>query len=95
MTDIQKAYDSEKPKWIDTEVELADLEIYLDDLRESGVTNMFGAGSYLEKDFDLSKERAGEMLLFWMKFFGARSEGKITHSWENDDWKEDFEASVT
>lgn len=87
MTDIQKAYDSEKPKWIDTEGELADLEIYLDDLRESGVTNMFGAGSYLEQDFDLSKERAGEMLLFWMKFFGPRSEGKITHS-------EDFEASV-
>ena len=87
MTDIQKEYDSEKPKWIKDEGDLADLEIYLDVLRASGVTNMFGAGAYLEQDHDLSKQEAGEMLSFWMKFFGARSEGKITHS-------EDFEASV-
>ena len=43
---------------------------YLDELRESGVTNMLGAGSYLQDKFELDKNEAKEILLYWMKTFG-------------------------
>ena len=43
---------------------------YLDKLRESGVTNMFGAGSYLERDFNMTKREAREALIAWMDAFG-------------------------
>lgn len=39
---------------------------YLDDLRESGATNMFMAGQYLEYDFDINKRDARTILLYWM-----------------------------
>ena len=46
---------------------------YLDGLRESGVTNMFGAGAYLLKTFNyLSKDEAGEILVYWMRSYGER-----------------------
>jgi len=40
---------------------------YLDELRDSGVTNMFGASSYLEKTFSLSRTNAINILSLWMK----------------------------
>lgn len=43
---------------------------YLDALRESGVTNMFGAGAYLENRFDLTRYEAKYVLMEWMKSFG-------------------------
>lgn len=43
---------------------------YLDDLRESGIVNMFGARPYLQEEFDLSKEDASVVLNYWMKTFG-------------------------
>jgi hypothetical protein len=45
---------------------------YLDDLRESGVTNMFGAGSYVAEEFDLSDADASTVLIYWMHSFGER-----------------------
>ncbi len=45
---------------------------YLDDLRESGATNMFGAGPYLRKEFGLSKDESHEVLGWWMHSFSAR-----------------------
>ena len=45
---------------------------YLDDLRESGVTNMFGAAPYLEQTFSLERREAREILHHWMKTFGDR-----------------------
>lgn len=45
---------------------------YLDELRESGVVNMFGAGPYLEEEFDLSKQEARTILKEWMNTFGER-----------------------
>ena len=42
---------------------------YLRDLRDSGKTNMFGAGEYLEKAFNLDKRTARELLTKWMKSF--------------------------
>ena len=46
---------------------------YLDNLRESGQTNMFGAGSYLEKKFKMDKAR--KVLVYWMETFGERHPG--------------------
>lgn len=45
---------------------------YLDDLRESAVTNMGGAGPYLQSAFGLSKAEAREILIQWMQTFGDR-----------------------
>lgn len=48
--------------------------IYLDVLRESGVTNMFGAGSYLFQAFpELTKNEANEVLKHWMDTFSERN----------------------
>ena len=43
---------------------------YLDNLRESGVTNMFGAAPYLQEAFDLTKIEAREILKEWMENYG-------------------------
>jgi hypothetical protein len=43
---------------------------YLEALRDSGVTNMFGAGAYLENEFELSKREARDILFEWMDSFG-------------------------
>jgi hypothetical protein len=40
---------------------------YLEELRQSGDTNMFGAGQYLEAAFDLNKAAARKILCNWMK----------------------------
>jgi len=46
---------------------------YLDDLRESGVTNMFGATPYLMRTSpELSEENARKVLKNWMKTFSER-----------------------
>jgi hypothetical protein len=45
---------------------------YLDDLRESGVTNMWGAGAYLEDAFSLSRNDARDVLLNWMNTYNQR-----------------------
>lgn len=43
---------------------------YLDNLRESGVTNMFGAYPYLVNEFNIKRGHARQILLYWMKSFG-------------------------
>jgi len=42
---------------------------YLNVLRESGVTNMFGSAPYLQKEFCLSKHEARDILKQWMESF--------------------------
>lgn len=44
---------------------------FLDALRESAVTNMFGAGQYLVLKFGLSKKDARAVLVYWMESFGG------------------------
>jgi hypothetical protein len=39
---------------------------YLDELRDSGDTNMFGARPYLQQMFGLDKHEAGKILSQWM-----------------------------
>lgn len=45
---------------------------YLDNLRESGETNMFGAGPYLQEEFGLEKAEACKILTKWMETFSTR-----------------------
>lgn len=46
---------------------------YLDWLRESGQTNMFGATPYLIKKFNnLGRDKAEKVLFYWMKSFSER-----------------------
>jgi len=42
---------------------------FLDALRESGKTNMFGAGRYLQEEFGIDRTEAREVLLEWIKNF--------------------------
>lgn len=50
---------------------------YLDDLRESGVTNMFGAGAYLRKEFpDLKRGSELDVLSYWMGSFSERKKAR-------------------
>lgn len=61
--------------------------VYLDELRESGETNMLGGAAYLDRDFSelweglgsenapreyRSSLRARDVLMYWMKTFGER-----------------------
>jgi len=49
---------------------------YLDNLRESGATNMYGAGAYLQKAFDeLNRVEVHEILAYWMDSFEERHNG--------------------
>lgn len=52
--------------------ELAECFQYLDDLRESGETNMFGSSKYLEQDFGLSKKEATKIAVMWMTSFDGK-----------------------
>jgi len=47
---------------------------FLNDLRESGVTDMYGAAPYLREVFeDLSKEQARAVVVYWMKTFSPNT----------------------
>jgi len=46
---------------------------YLDALRESGVTNMFGAASYVEDEFGTTSSESRDILKYWMKSFADRN----------------------
>lgn len=42
---------------------------YLNELRETNDINMFMAGPYLQEEFDLSRQQAKEVILYWMYWF--------------------------
>ena len=48
---------------------IKDMHVFLDALRDSGVTNMFGAAPYLQKEFGLEKGEARQVLANWMQSF--------------------------
>jgi hypothetical protein len=52
---------------------------YLDAVRESGATNMFGAAPYLVAEFGLDKRESREILSYWMKTFGERTNREGRH----------------
>jgi len=46
---------------------------FLDALRETGATNMFGAASYLRDEYpELSKQEARQILMRWMDTYSDR-----------------------
>jgi hypothetical protein len=45
---------------------------YLETLRQTGVTNMYGAAIYLQESFDLTKAQSREILKEWMENYGTR-----------------------
>ncbi len=42
---------------------------FLDDLRDSAVTNMFGAGPYVEQEFGMQRREARNYTKAWMSTF--------------------------
>ena len=53
--------------------------IYLESLRQSGVTNMFGASPYLEQARGLTSSEAISVLSSWMENYSAlEADGVIT-----------------
>lgn len=53
-----------------TELEKEVLE-YLNELRDTGATNMFGAGRYVADMFGIKKSEASTLLELWMCNFNA------------------------
>lgn len=47
--------------------------IFLDNLRVSGVTNMYGAVSYILRKFRVTEKEASKILLYWMRTFSERA----------------------
>lgn len=45
---------------------------FLDNLRESGAINMFGAGPYVQDAFGLDRREARDLVLEWMETFATR-----------------------
>jgi hypothetical protein len=46
--------------------QIAEFFVYLDDLRESAVTNMYGATSYLRIEFGMDRRLSEAVLKAWM-----------------------------
>ena len=49
---------------------------FLDELRDSGITNMYGAAPYLQEAFGLDKIEARMILIDWMENYGKRKAGQ-------------------
>jgi len=45
---------------------------FLDELRESGVTNMYGASPYIREAFDVTRYEANRLLAKWMETYSER-----------------------
>lgn len=48
---------------------------YLDDLRDSGITNMWGAPAYVEKEYKMAgvtKKQSMDLTGYWMESFTER-----------------------
>jgi hypothetical protein len=50
--------------------------VYLDNIRETGAINMFGAAPYLQDAFGLSRYEARDILLEWIDTFSERHGAK-------------------
>ena len=51
--------------------------VYLEELRQSGVTNMFGATPYLREEFGLGRREAIKIVANWMDNYDELIEKKI------------------
>jgi hypothetical protein len=48
------------------------VNVFLDQLRESGAINMFGAAPYVSDAFGVSKYEARDLVINWMETFAER-----------------------
>jgi len=46
-----------------------DVKVFLNELRRSGETNMFGAGPYVERKFGFDRITARKYVMDWMENF--------------------------
>ena len=49
-----------------------EVNLFLDDLRESGAINMFGAAPYVAETFGVSRYDARDLVKNWMQTFAER-----------------------
>ena len=55
-----------------------EVNIFLDVLRSSGSTNMFGAGPYVQEHFGVSRYQSRDFVKVWMQTFNERaSKGEV------------------
>ena len=52
-----------------TETDYTEYFEFLEDLKDSGVTNMFGAGPYLQDEYGITKYEANRILTAWMNSY--------------------------
>ncbi len=57
---------------MNTTPEKEDVFSYLDALRESGITNMYGAGPYVSARYGVDKYEARELCIEWADTFEER-----------------------
>jgi hypothetical protein len=57
---------------LEPKVNKEEMFVYLDNIRETGKINMFGAAPYLQDAFGLSRYEARDILLEWMDTFSER-----------------------
>jgi hypothetical protein len=62
---------------LEPKVNREEMFVYLDNIRETGKINMFGAAPYLQDAFGLSRYEAKDILLEWMDTFSERH--KVTN----------------
>ena len=53
---------------------------FLDEIRESGSINMFGAAPYIQDAFGVTRYEAKDLLLEWMRTFGQRKNASVVQS---------------
>jgi hypothetical protein len=51
---------------------------YLNDLREIGITNMFGATPYIVEEYGIEKKEASRILSKWMDMFNESGYEHLT-----------------
>ena len=56
--------------------------IYLEQLRRSGVTNMYGASPYLAEEFGLSRNEARDILADWMRNYNPDDYEEVLDDYE-------------
>ncbi len=49
-----------------------EVNVFLDNLRESGAINMFGAAPHVSDTFGVSKYEARDLVINWMETFAER-----------------------
>ena len=54
--------------------EVKEVFTYLNELRDSGVTNMFGATPYLVDEFGFDKRNASNYLILWMQSYKSEKD---------------------